>query len=225
MCKTDKHIHPILSLIFSLFLFAAGLLFVKKTWFWLYLATFLILLLLFRFEKTILRTAPFILIFGAVMAGLASINGSRIDALYAFYRVLAVGLAAALSISIKPIRLVRSLNQMRIPRQISLGLLIAIRFMQIFCEEIRQIRQAIILRGISFIETPILWGRAFLIPLMVRVLGISETLAISLETRGFSTELEGSSYEIICFKKRDWMFSFLFSTCLIFFIYLFIGDC
>ncbi len=223
MSKAEKSIHPILSLVFSLLLFIAGLLFVKKTWFWVYIIVFLLLLLLFRFEKAMLKTTPFILTFGALMAGLTAIHGDPSDVLYAFYRVLALGLAAVLSISVKPIRLVRAFNQMKIPRWISLGLLIVIRFVEIFCEEIRQIRQAITLRGIYFKEAPILWARAFFIPLMVRVLSISESLAISLETRAFSTEVEGSSFEIICFKKRDGIFSLLFSACLIFFISLYLG--
>ncbi|NMA93834.1 MAG: hypothetical protein GX975_04135 [Clostridiales bacterium] len=224
MNKPEKNIHPILSLVFSVMLFATGLLFVKKPWFVIYLAAFLILLLLFRFERTMLRTIPFVLIFGALTAGLTAVNGTPSDILYAFYRVLALALAAVLSISIKPIRLVRAFNQLKVPRWISLGLLIVIRFMQIFYEEIQQIRQAIVLRGIRFSETPLLWARAFFIPLIVRVLSISEGLAISLETRAFSTELEGSSYETIDFKKKDRLFAALFLACLLPFIYLSLGD-
>ncbi len=223
MNNPKKNIHPILSLIFSLVLFVTGLLFVKKPWFWVYLASFLVLLLLFRFGKTMLRLIPFVLVFGALMAGLTAINGKPSDVLYAFYRVLALALAAVLSISVKPIRLVRAFNQLKVPRWISLGLLIVIRFMQIFYEEIQQIRQAIILRGIRFVQTPLLWSRAFFIPLIVRVLSISEGLAISLETRAFSTELEGTSYETIAFEKRDRLFAALFSACLVSFIYLSIG--
>ncbi|HHW93365.1 MAG TPA: hypothetical protein GX734_02590 [Clostridiaceae bacterium] len=222
MCKRTRDIHPILSLVSSLLLFVAGLLFVKETWYWAYVATFLVLFLLFRYEKLILKLSPFILIFGLVMGGLTLINGSRQDALYAVYRVLALGLAGVLSMSIRPIHLVRSLNQLRVPRWISLGLLIVIRFIQIFREEIRRIRQAITLRGIRFLTTPSLWGRAFFIPLTVRMLSISEGLATSLETRGFSTDSEGSSFEIICFKRRDLVFSFLFLACLTFYGYLFL---
>ncbi len=223
MNKPEKNIHPILSLVFSVMLFVTGLLFVKKPWFVIYVATFLVLLLLFHFGRTMLRTIPFVLIFGALTTGLTAINGKPSDVLYAFYRVLALALAASLSISVKPIRLVRAFNQLKVPRWISLGLLIVIRFMQIFYEEIQQIRQAIVLRGIRFSETPLLWNRAFFIPLIVRVLSISEGLAISLETRAFSTELEGTSYETIAFKKKDWLFAALFFACLLPFIYLSLG--
>ena len=61
MCKESYAIHPILSLIYSLLLFVVGLLFVKQIWFWLFFVTFLILFLLFRFEK-IIKDNPFILI-------------------------------------------------------------------------------------------------------------------------------------------------------------------
>lgn len=223
MNKSEKNIHPILSLIFSVMLFVTGLLFVKKSWFVIYLTAFLILLLLFRFGKTMLRAIHFVLVFGALTAGLTAINGKPTDVLYAFYRVLALALAAVLSISVKPIRLVRAFNQLKVPRWISLGLLIVIRFMQIFYEEVQQIRQAIVLRGIRFVQTPLLWSRAFFIPLIVRVLSISEGLAISLETRAFSTKLEGTSYETIAFEKRDWLFAALFSACLLPFIYLSLG--
>ncbi len=222
MCKKTRDIHPILSLVCSLLLFVSGLLFVKESWFWAYVVTFLILFLLFRYESQIVNLGPFILIFGIIMGGLTLINGSRHDALYALYRVLALGLAGVLSMSIKPINLVRSLNQLSVPRWVSLGLLIVIRFMQIFREEIRRIRQAIQLRGIRFAATPGLWSRAFFIPLTVRMLSISEGLATSLETRGFSTDSEGSSFEKICFKRRDLIFSLLFLTCLTCYGYLFL---
>jgi energy-coupling factor transport system permease protein len=223
MYQDSKAIHPIMSLIFSLLLFVTGLLFVKEGWFHFYVLTFIVLLLLFRFEKTMLRLIPFIIIFGSVMGGLTMVNGSRQDALYAFYRVLALGLAGTLSISIRPIRLVRSMNQLRIPRWISLAVLIVIRFIEIFREEIRCIRQAIRLRNIRLTESPVLWGRAFFIPLVIRVLSISEGLAISLETRGFSTNNEGTSYEVIRFRKRDLAFSCLFTGGLAVFICLFFG--
>jgi energy-coupling factor transport system permease protein len=218
MCKETRDIHPILSLVFSLLLFVMGLLFVKSTWFWMYVVTFSVLFLLFRFEKLMLKLIPFVLVFGLVMGSLTLINGSMQDALYAIYRVLALGLAGVLSMSIRPINLVRALNQLRVPRWISLGLLIVIRFIQIFREEIKRILQAIALRGIRFASTPALWSRAFFIPLTVRMLSISEGLATSLETRGFSTDSAGSSFVVICFKSRDLAFSILFLTCLTVFL-------
>mgnify|MGYP000920420800 CR=1 FL=1 len=223
MNNPKKNIHPILSLLFSLILFVTSLLFVKKPWFWIYLVSFFLLFLLFRFGRTMLRLIPFVLILGALTAGLTAVNGKPSDILYAFYRVLAIALAGVLSISVKPIKLVRAFNQLKVPRWLTLGLLIVIRFMQIFYEEIQQIKQAIVVRGIRFTETPLLWARAFFIPLIVRVLNISEGLAISLETRAFSTESEGTSYEIISFEKRDWLFTALFSACLLPFIYLSLG--
>ncbi|HHW94668.1 MAG TPA: energy-coupling factor transporter transmembrane protein EcfT [Mogibacterium sp.] len=223
MHRTEKNLHPILSLVFSLFLFVSGLLFVKEKWFLIYILTFLIILLIFRFGGTILKIMPLILIFGSLMALITTINGSRWDVLYSFYRVFALVPAITLSMSIKPVHLVRSFNQIKVPHWISLGFLIVIRFVRIFLDEIRQIRQAIILRGIRFTETPVLWGRAFFIPLIIRVLSISENLAVSLETRAFSTEVEGTAYETITFEKRNYIFAIMSSTCLAVYIYLFIG--
>lgn len=224
MSEDTSALHPILSLVFSLLLFITGLLFVKEVWFWLYAVTFLALFIIFRFERTIISIIPFILTFGALMAALTKINNGWAEVLHAFYRVIALGLAAVLSMSIKPIKLVRSFNQLHVPRWISLGLLIVIRFIQIFREEMKLIKQAIVLRGIRFIESPMLWGRAFFIPLLIRVLSVSEGLAISLETRGFSTDIKGNSYEIIRFKKRDFAFSALFLACLTVYLYLFLGE-
>lgn len=223
MHRTGKNLHPIMLLVFSMLLFVSGLLFVKEKWFLIYILTFLIILSFFRFGGTILKMMPLILIFGFLMALLTIISGSRQDVLYSFYRVLALMPAITLSMSIKPVHLVRSFNQIKVPRWISLGFLIVIRFVQIFIDEIRQIRQAIILRGIRFTETPVLWGRAFFIPLIIRVLSISENLAVSLETRAFSTEVEGTAYETITFEKRNYIFGILSSVCLAVYIYLFIG--
>ena len=93
------------------------------------------------------------------------INGSLSEALYSFLSVLVLVMAGILSLSIKPIHLVRALNQLHIPRWINLGLLIVIRFMQIFREEMKQIRQAIILRGIHFLKHRCYGEELFLIPL------------------------------------------------------------
>lgn len=70
--------------------------------------------------------------------------------------------------------------------------------------EIRRIRQAMRLRGVnSAWYDPRVVYRAFVIPLMMRLLSISDLLALSLETRAFSMDGGVTSYRTLTVRRRD----------------------
>ena len=62
---------------------------------------------------------------------------------------LLLGISVVPTLSMLPMDLVRCLNQLRCPRILSLGLLIALRFMPIMGQEIQRIRRAMKLRGVN----------------------------------------------------------------------------
>lgn len=216
-----KQLHPGLALLAAATVFFVGLLFVRQAAFPYFLLFLILLYLLSGFGKVMLKSAWLILPLAALMFGLTLINGTLQDALNSFWRFVLLGLAAVTTVTMEPIRLVRWMNQIRLPRWISLGLLITLRFFAILKEELRRIVTAVSLRGISFFRSPLLYLRALVLPLMIRILSISELLSLSLETRGFSMEGESSAYETIRFEKADGVFAFFFFGGFAFFAYLF----
>ena len=64
--------------------------------------------------------------------------------------------------------------------------------------EIGRVREAMKTRGAGSVLNPKILYRAFLVPFVMRLVNISDTLALSVETRGFT--LGGSLYSI--YKKE-----------------------
>ena len=80
----------------------------------------------------------------------------------------------------------RNLSQLHMPRGITLGMLITMSFIPVLRGEIKRVREAMKTRGAGSILNPKIFYRAFLIPLVTRLVDISDTLALSIETRGFT---------------------------------------
>ena len=59
-------------------------------------------------------------------------------------------------------------------------------FVPVLKGEIKRVREAMKTRGAGSILNPKIFYRAFLIPLVTRLVDISDTLALSIETRGFT---------------------------------------
>ena len=81
----------------------------------------------------------------------------------------------------------RSLSQVHTPRSVTLGMLIAMSFVPMLREEIRRVREAMRTRGAGSLLSPKVLYRALLVPFAARLVNISDTLALSVETRGFCT--------------------------------------
>ncbi len=121
-------------------------------------------------------------------------------------RFIALGVAIIPGMSIRPIDLTRNLNQFKVPRGITLGMLIALNFTPLLSAEIKQIREAMKTRGAGNVLNFKIFYRAFLIPLIMRLVNISDTLSLSVETRGFV--LDNSDVSIYCRvvpKARDFI--------------------
>lgn len=95
-------------------------------------------------------------------------------------------LAAVPGMATAPVRMTRALSQVHTPRSITLGMLIAMSFVPMLKVEIKRVREAMKTRGAGSILNPKILYRAFLVPLVMRLVNISDTLALSVETRGFA---------------------------------------
>lgn len=98
----------------------------------------------------------------------------------------AVFLAAALGMSVQSAAMTRSLSAVHTPRAVTLGMLIATSFVPVLRTEITRVREAMKTRGAGSIFKPKIFYRAFLVPFVMRLVNISDTLSLSVETRGFT---------------------------------------
>ncbi len=202
--RSDKAIYPLFCLLSCVITFFGGLLMVRQDWFPLYLAALLVIYAAFGYLSTALRIVPAFLAVAAMVAVLSLFFATPQQALQTGYRVLLLGVSAVPSISMAAIDLVRVLNRLKCPRWLTLGLLIGLRFIGIMALEIRRIRQAMRLRGVnSAWYDPRVVYRALVIPLMMRLLSISDLLALSLETRAFSMDGRVTSYRTLTVRGRD----------------------
>ena len=82
----------------------------------------------------------------------------------------------------------RNLSTLKMPRGVTLGMLIATSFPPVLGAEIKRVREAMKTRGAGSVLNPKIFYRAFLVPFVMRLVNIADTLSLSVETRGFSLE-------------------------------------
>ena len=198
-----KKIYPVFVFLASLFLMIFGILmarnikcsyFLVGCWAWLFV---------FGCRKGCLRILlPLVIVGGAFGVIAYFAYGNNINASIAMInRFASVFLAAALGMSVEPADMTRNLSTLKMPRGVTLGMLIATSFPPVLGAEIKRVREAMKTRGAGSVLNPKIFYRAFLVPFVMRLVNISDTLSLSVETRGFS--LEKTPYtvyknEVVC---------------------------
>ena len=128
--------------------------------------------------------------------------------------VLALCVAAIPGLGLAPVCLVRGFSCMRLPRVLTLAMLITFTFFPLLRAEVRQTREAMRTRGAGGLLNPAILYRAFLIPLMVRLVNLSDTLALSVETRGFTPyPAPHTVYRPVYLQAKDGAFAALSALC------------
>ena len=147
-------------------------------------------LMLFGCRKGCLRVLPVFIVVGGLFAVIAYFAyGKDGNAAMAMAnRFASVFLAAALGMSVEPADMTRNLSTLKMPRGVMLGMLIATSFPPVLGAEIKRVREAMKTRGAGSVLNPKIFYRAFLVPFVMRLVNISDTLSLSVETRGFSLE-------------------------------------
>ena len=210
-------LYPLVSIITSLLIFIGALLLAKSIFGILFLCTIFILLCFFGYTKTCLNLIPFLIIYLTLLSCIFYFASSRNINFTVQMAIRLTGVVFAFipGLSLPPVNLVRNLTQLGCPRLVTLGMLITLTFIPVLSGEIKQIRNAMKTRGAVSLWRPKVLYRAFLIPLIVRLVNISDTLALSVETRAFvAEEIKPGIYKPIKIKACDILFSVLF--CLIF---------
>ena len=201
--KYKREIYPLFAIASALIILVFGLVMARTVVCSYFLAGAFVWLLIFGCWKQCLKALPLFVIVGGIFACIAYFSSGKnaMTALAMANRFGAVFLAIVPGMSIEAVRMTRNLSQLHTPRSLTLGMLIAMSFVPVLKGEIARVREAMKTRGAGSILNPKIFYRAFLIPLVTRLVDISDTLALSVETRGFT--LDKSKYtvykrEVIC---------------------------
>ena len=204
--RSNRPIYPLLGLFISVTTLVVGLISVRNPHI-IYLYGGLILVyLLLGYYKNLLMLVPALVIMSSIFGGLTYLAANDIDATKrALLRGFAVCFSVLPALSISTTSFIRNLKQVNAPKAITLGMLIALNFIPILRKEMQQVRDAMRTRGVFGASFKVLY-RAFLIPLMIRIIHISDTLSLSVETRGFTLDKTKTTvYEPIAFGRRDFL--------------------
>ncbi len=185
-----KKLYPVIVLIASIFIVIFGLVMARNKNFVWFLAGTYVWLFLFGCKKGCLHIiVPFIFA-GGIFGVIAYFSYGRdfAAAIAMANRFGAVFLSIALGMSIQPIDMTRNLSALKAPRGVTLGMLIATSFPPVLRGEKQRVREAMKTRGAGSVFNPKIFYRAYLVPLVMRLVNISDTLSLSVETRGFSLE-------------------------------------
>ena len=198
--RYKRNLYPLIAIASALIIMVFGLVMARTVVCSYFLLGALVWVILFGCYKQALKALPLFIVFGGEFALIAYFSsGKNFDSALAMAnRFGAVFLALVPGMSIQAVAMTRNLSQLHTPRAITLGMLITMSFVPVLRAEIKRVREAMKTRGAGSILNPKIFYRAFLIPLVTRLVDISDTLSVSIETRGFT--LGKSKYTV--YKKE-----------------------
>ena len=206
--QVKRPIYPLIGLIGSVLIIVFGLITAKSAGCVWFLAGMYLLFLVYGYWRACVAVIPFAAVLCAVLAGITfAISQDITAALAAVNRILAVCIAVIPGLALSPILLVRNFSALKIPRTVTLGMMITLTFFPLLGAEVKQVREAMKTRGTGSLFSPQIFYRAFLIPLVMRLVNISDTLALSVEARGFTEAAEGYTvYKTVELRAPDILF-------------------
>ncbi len=212
-----RPVHPLAAVFCSLLSMIIGMVSSRTPWIFAYVAFLAALDAAFGLYTAVTYMTAGMGIFGIVTGGITALMNSSFDMFWLSpARCLVIGVCIVPLLSVPPALLTRCLNALHVPRIVTLGMLVTVRFVPIVWSELSQIRAAMRTRGIDTRLNSPAWYRpsnlyrAFLMPLVMRTVNISDTMSLSVETRGFDPAVrEATVYRPVLFTVRDGVFTFL----------------
>lgn len=207
--RVKKPLYPIVGFTTSIAALIYGMLFSKSPIIFAFIGIMLLIYFAYGLFNTAWKMTAVAFAIGLIVGMLAFATNRNFASLWQTVgRMMLFGACAVPLISVPPANLTRCLNKLKCPRIITLGMLVTIRFIPILIGEIKRIWEAMKVRGVRMAwYRPDCLYRAFFIPLIIRVIGISDILSLSLETRGFElTQKNATVYHDVSFKARDAVF-------------------
>ena len=188
MALWNKKLYPLVAILAGLFIIVFGLIMAKDMLACsVFLAAVFVWLWIFGCRKSCLHALPAFIVVAGIFFGIFYGATGTVNSGWAMAnRFGAVFLAIVPGMSVAPVRMTRSLSQVHTPRSVTLGMLIAMSFVPMLKGEIKRVREAMKTRGAGSVLNPKILYRAFLVPFVMRLVNISDTLALSVETRGFA---------------------------------------
>ncbi|MGN1295214.1 MAG: energy-coupling factor transporter transmembrane component T family protein [Bacilli bacterium] len=188
--KFKDHINPLFALCSAFLILIIGLVTASSITCSYFLLGTYVWLIIFGCYKEAIKTLPLFIIFGGGFALIAYfVYGNSVEASLAMAnRFGAVFVTLIVGMSVQPVCMTRNLSQLHTPRGITLGMLVTMSFVPVLKAEISRVREAMKTRGAGSLLNPKIFYRAFLIPLVTRLADISDTLSLSIETRGFTLD-------------------------------------
>ncbi|MCM1167057.1 MAG: hypothetical protein NC299_00035 [Lachnospiraceae bacterium] len=194
--RAKRQLYPLIGIISAVVIMIFGLITAKSEACIFYLAAVWLLLLVFGYWRSCITVLPVAAVMCAVLAGITyAISRDISQTLAAVNRILAVCIAVIPGLGMQPVNLVRNFSALKMPRMLTLGMMITLNFFPLLGLEVSRVREAMKTRGAGSLLQPQVFYRAFLLPLVVRLVNISDTLSLSVETRGFSAE-NGAEYSV-----------------------------
>lgn len=204
----ERPIYPVIGLCVSMMVLIGGITYAKNPLCSGFLLGIWVLFVLFGYWKACIAIVPVAAVLSLIFGGITYlISKDSIATMAAVHRMFAVAIAVVPGLALSPIVLVRNCATLRMPPMLTLGMMITLTFFPLLGREIKQIRDAMKTRGAGSILRPQIFYRAFLIPLIIRLVNVSDVLALSLETRGFTGELgQAALYKEVTLSVRDVVF-------------------
>ena len=208
--QIDKPLYPLVSIAMAIVILCFGIIVSSEAEvIYGYIAALSLIYLVFGFGRVLWRALLLFLIVGLISSALQLCRHQFGHALVTVARLLALALSSVPLITTTPIQLSRCLNRVKVPRAITLGMMVAVSFVPLLVNEIRRVRDAMRTRGVnSAWYSPGIVYRAFCLPFISQIIDMSDVLAISVETRGFDlTEKNATAYRTVSVETRDILFS------------------
>lgn len=207
-----KGIYPFLALLFSITFLVFGLIMAKNEYaIYFYILCYFTLMIFGSFKSCIKLLLPFLfisLIFSTLTYFIYDKNFA--SALTMFNRFFSLFLVCIIGNSVSSIRISRCLSSLHFPKSITLGMMISTSFIVVLKDEISRILKAMKTRGAGNVLNPKVFYRALLIPFIIRIVNISDTLSLSIETRGFTLNKSNTTiYKKEIITISDVLFSLL----------------
>ena len=207
-------VHPIAAFTCAILSLMVGMVCSSTPYIFAYTGLLAVLFIAYGFGLAVTLMALGMGVFGIVAGGITALINGTLDMFWITpARCLLIGICVVPLITVPPSRLTRSLNQLHFPRLVTLGMLITVRFIPVLFGEIWQIRDAMRSRGLDTrwwsprAYAPSRLYRAFIVPLVMRAVGISDTLSLSVETRGFDpSRKDATVYKPVRYTARDTVF-------------------
>lgn len=208
--SAKRPLYPVLGFAVSVFILAFGIITAESENCILFLAGVWLLFTAYGYWRSCFAVVPVAVLMCAFLAGITyAVSHDLLSAMAAVNRIFAVCVAVIPGLAMSPVILVRNMTALKLPKIIILGFMITFNFIPLLKVEIKRVREAMKTRGASSVFSLQIFYRAFLIPLIMRLVNISDTLALSVETRGFTAQGEHTVYKTVKLSARDIIFLLL----------------